>query len=209
MDSANIISYYFPEIPDDQLDLLKKMEDLFKYWNQKINVISRKDISQLNERHTLHSLSINKFISLKKGSKVLDIGTGGGFPGIPLAITNPEVDFHLIDSIGKKVKVVAEIVKDTGLQNVTFEQCRAEAHYSSYDFVVSRAVAPLNILVKWAKKNVANNSKHSIKNGFICLKGGNVEQEVKQAKVEAEVKELSLWFSEPFFETKKLIHIGI
>ncbi len=204
-----IIEKYFPGLSEAQQSLFAQMYPLYVEWNAKINVISRKDIESLYERHVLHSLAIAKFIRFSPGTEILDVGTGGGFPGIPLAVFFPEVHFHLVDSIGKKVRVVQEVVKSLGLKNVTAEQIRAEQLKGKYDFVVSRAVTSLPEFIPWIRKNISSRQQNSIPNGVIYLKGGNLESELRTFRRSAFVQELSGYFSEAFFQTKKLVHIPL
>lgn len=204
-----IIEKYFPGLSEAQQSLFAQMYPLYVEWNAKINVISRKDIESLYERHVLHSLAIAKFIRFSPGTEILDVGTGGGFPGIPLAVFFPEVHFHLVDSIGKKVRVVQEVVKSLGLKNVTAEQIRAEQLKGKYDFVVSRAVTSLPDFIPWIRKNISSRQQNSIPNGVIYLKGGNLESELRTFRRSAFVQELSGYFSEAFFQTKKLVHIPL
>lgn len=206
----DIILKYFPGLSDKQYKQFSELKDLYSEWNQMINVISRKDIDNLFERHVLHSLGICKMINFKAGSKVMDIGTGGGFPGIPLAIMYPETHFHLVDSIGKKLKVASGVAESIGLSNVSVRHCRAEEEKDLFDFVVSRAVMPLPDLVKICRKNISKSSQiNSLPNGLICLKGGDLQAELKPFhKIVTEIK-LSDYFSEEFFETKKVIYIPL
>ncbi len=206
----DIIIKYFPGLSDKQYKQFSGLKDLYSEWNQMINVISRKDIDNLFERHVLHSLGICKMINFKAGSKVMDIGTGGGFPGIPLAIMYPETHFHLVDSIGKKLKVASGVAESIGLSNVSVRHCRAEEEKDLFDFVVSRAVMPLPDLVKICRKNISKSSQiNSLPNGLICLKGGDLHAELKPFhKIVTEIK-LSDYFSEEFFETKKVIYIPL
>ena len=182
---------------------------LYKEWNARINVISRKDIDSLYERHVLHSLAIAKFIRFTAGTQVLDVGTGGGFPGIPLAIFFPNTRFHLVDSIGKKIKVVKEVAESLELNNVSAEQIRAEQLKGKYDFVVSRAVTKLPEFVSWIRKNISLKQQNAIPNGVIYLKGGNLEGEIRPFRKTAFVQNLSDYFDEEFFETKKLVHVPV
>lgn len=204
-----IIEKYFPGLNSQQKLLFVGLYPVYSEWNAKINVISRKDIESLYERHVLHSLSIAKFIRFSPGTQILDVGTGGGFPGIPLAILFPEVHFHLIDSIGKKIRVVNEVVNALDLKNVTAEQIRAEQLKSKYDFVVSRAVTSLPEFVPWVRKNISNQHRNAIPNGIIYLKGGNLEGELRLFRKSAFVQDLSKYFEEEFFRTKKLVHIPL
>lgn len=204
-----IILKYFSGLTPEQTRLFEELQPLYTEWNSKINVISRKDIDSLYERHVLHSLAIARFIRFTPGSKILDVGTGGGFPGIPLAIFFPNVEFHLVDSIGKKVKVVNAITESLGLKNVTAEQIRAEQLKSKYDFVVSRAVTQLPEFVSWIRKNISLKQQNAIPNGVIYLKGGNLEGEIRPFRKTAFVQNLSDYFDEEFFETKKLVHVPV
>ncbi len=205
---VDIIGKYFSGITPEQSALYSRLYPLYADWNQKINVISRKDIGHLYERHVLHSLSIAKFVRFLPGTRILDAGTGGGFPGIPLAILFPDVQFHLIDSIGKKIKVVNEIAGALGLENVSAEQIRAEQAEGKYDFVISRAVTQLPEFVSWIRRNISNKQKNAVPNGVIYLKGGNFEKEIGSFGRNAYVQELSEYFDEAFFLTKKLVHIS-
>lgn len=204
-----LILKYFPYITQKQKEQFAALYDLYIDWNSKINVISRKDIENLYEHHVLHSLGIAKFVNFKPGTDIMDLGTGGGFPGIPLAIMFPDCKFHLVDSIGKKVKVASEVAAAIGLENVSFRHCRAEEEKSKFDFVVSRAVMPLNDLLKIIRKNISDKQINSIPNGLICLKGGELENEtlpVKHKVVSSDLKDI---FKEMFFETKKIIYVPI
>jgi len=204
-----LLLHYFPQLTDTQQQQFSKLQALYADWNSKINVISRKDIDNLYERHVLHSLAIAKILAFKPKSTVLDIGTGGGFPGIPLAILFPEVQFHLIDSIGKKIRVATEVSTAIGLKNITFCHCRGEEEKGKYDFVVSRAVMPLGDLVKIVQKNIAVKQINALPNGIICLKGGELAHEIEAFKNRVSVYELSEFFQEEFFETKKGVYLPI
>jgi len=206
---VEIVLKYFPDITPQQKEHFAALQGLYSEWNEKINVISRKDIEQLYERHVVHSLAIYKFLPFQPGSKILDIGTGGGFPGIPLAIMMPDVQFHLTDSIGKKIKVVQEVADALGLKNVKAEHIRSEQVKSKYDFVVSRAVAELKMLLAWSNGKVLKDNKNALPNGLICLKGGDLKDELKEVKREKEIYSLSDYFSEEFFETKKLVYVSL
>ena len=195
----DLITRYFPHLSDQQKEQFAALYDLYTDWNSKINVISRKDITNLYEHHVLHSLGIAHFISFKDGSQVMDLGTGGGFPGIPLAILFPEVKFHLVDSIGKKIKVASEIANAIGLKNVTFRHCRAEEEKAKFDFVVSRAVMPLSDLLKIIRKNISSTQMNAIPNGLICLKGGELAKETLPVKNKVEIMDLKNEFAEEFF----------
>lgn len=196
---------YFPSLSDTQINQYKDLENLYNKWNSKINVISRKNLSELYLNHVLHSLSIAKFISFKKGTSILDIGTGGGFPGIPLAILFPEVNFLLVDSIGKKIKVVNGICESIKLKNVLTRHIRAEEIDSKFDFIVSRAVTNMKDFKMISKGKIKNNHINEIKNGIISLKGGDLSKEMKN--ISHESYNISNYFSEDFFKTKKIIYI--
>jgi len=203
-----LILKYFPDISEHQKSQFKKLESLYHDWNLKINVVSRKDIDELYLRHVLHSLGIAKLITFKDGSKILDVGTGGGFPGIPLAIMFPNCSFHLVDSIAKKLKVVNEVVDGLGLTNVKTTHDRVENINDNYDFIVSRAVAAMPTFVHWTKGKILKKNNHSLKNGIIYLKGGDLNEELKDYKT-ATVYNLADYFNEDFFETKKVVHLPI
>lgn len=200
---------YFPELTDHQRSQLEKLYDLYFEWNSKINVISRKDIENLYLHHVLHSLAIGKIIQFKKNSSILDVGTGGGFPGVPLAILFPECDFTLIDSIGKKIKVGQEVASSIGLQNTTFKHLRVQEEKQKFDFVVSRAVMPLADLVSLVRKNIATKQKNAMPNGLICLKGGELEHEILPFKNVAERFEINEFFKEDYFNTKKVVYVPL
>jgi 16S rRNA (guanine527-N7)-methyltransferase len=204
-----LIKKYFPDITAEQLDQFAQLDDLYQFWNARVNVISRQDIDTLYERHVLHSLGIARVISFKSGTTVLDVGTGGGFPGIPLAILFPETQFHLVDSIGKKIRVVQEIAKGLSLGNVVAEQKRAEKLDEQYEFVVSRAVTRMAPFVGWVKKNISRNSFHPLRNGILYLKGGDLTDELGELDIKSSVYELSDYFEEDFFETKKVVHVPL
>lgn len=205
----DIILKYFPELTEKQVELFGKLQPLYADWNAQINVISRKDFSEFYERHVLHSLSIARFTKFKPGSKILDVGTGGGFPGIPLAILYPKVKFHLVDSIGKKIKVVNVIANSLGLMNVKANQIRAEQLNEKYDFVVSRAVTQMPEFVKWIRKNISHKQKNAIPNGILYLKGGDLAEEIAPFKKNVFVQNLAEYFDEEFFETKKIVHLPL
>ncbi|NOQ26514.1 MAG: 16S rRNA (guanine(527)-N(7))-methyltransferase RsmG [Bacteroidales bacterium] len=209
MSNMKIILKYFPELSEEQKRQFLLLQELYEEWNNKINVISRKDIDQLYERHILHSLAIAKVILFKPNTKILDIGTGGGFPGIPLAILFPECKFHLVDSIGKKIKVVQEISSALDLKNIQAEQIKAEQIKSTYDFVVSRAVTAFPVFYNWARKKVKQESHNNLQNGILYLKGGDLEEELKKFKSRISSFEISEFFAESFFETKKIIYLPI
>jgi 16S rRNA (guanine527-N7)-methyltransferase len=204
-----IVKKYFPDLTEKQTSLFLALYDLYTDWNSKINLISRKDIENLYEKHILHSLGIAKIIRFKDNSAILDAGTGGGFPGIPLAILFPKVHFLLLDSIGKKIKVADDIARQIGLENVECLQARLEDENRKFDFVVSRAVMPLPDLVKIAKKNIDRKQQNALPNGFICLKGGELQAEIMPFKNKTVVYELSDYFEEEFFKTKKVIYLPL
>ena len=204
-----LINKYFPSITSEQRERFAALDALYRDWNSKINVISRKDIDNLYEHHILHSLGIAKLIAFKPGSRIMDLGTGGGFPGIPLAIMFPDVQFHLVDSIGKKIRVCDEVRTALGLTNVTTEWSRAENVKDKFDFVVSRAVMPLTDLVKLIRKNIAKDSHNAMPNGLICLKGGELANEVMPMKSHTLITDLSDYFEEEFFETKKVVYVSL
>lgn len=203
------IERYFPALTDRQKSQYAALYDLYADWNAKINVISRKDIENLYEHHVLHSLAIAKILRFVPGTSLVDVGTGGGFPGIPLAIMFPECRFHLVDSIGKKLKVAAAVAEAIGLENVTFEHVRMEEVKTKYDFVVSRAVMPLVDLVKLSRKNIGKEQHNALPNGLICLKGGELQHEVAPFKNIATVYNVSEWFDEEYFETKKAVYLPL
>ncbi len=204
-----IVQKYFPGLTDLQKSQFEMLLPLYEDWNSKINVVSRKDIDQLCERHVLHSLAIARFVQFVPRTSVLDVGTGGGFPGIPLAIMFPGAQFHLVDSIGKKIKVVEAVVSGLNLENVTSEKARAEDLTQSFDFVVSRAVTSLPVFHGWVKGKIKKQNNNPIKNGIIYLKGGDFEPELAGFKNKSKVYLLNSWFGEPFFETKKIVHLII
>lgn len=205
----DIILKYFPNLSEVQQQQFAALYDLYTDWNSKINVISRKDITNLYEHHVLHSLGIAKVMQFRPETTVMDLGTGGGFPGIPLAILFPETHFHLVDSIGKKVKVATEIANAIGLKNVTTRHCRAEEEKQLFDFVVSRAVMPLTDLLKIIRKNIKKEQHNALPNGLICMKGGELEREVMPVKHQTLMYDLKDYFEEEFFETKKVVYVTI
>ncbi|MFL0101255.1 16S rRNA (guanine(527)-N(7))-methyltransferase RsmG [Tenacibaculum maritimum] len=202
----DILLKYFDGLSEVQLAQFSKLKELYKDWNLKINVVSRKDIDELYLRHVLHSLGIAKVMQFKAGTKVMDVGTGGGFPGIPLAILFPETDFHLVDSIGKKIKVVNEVAEGLGLKNVRTTHGRVEEVKDTYDFIVSRAVAQMETFERWVKNKVHKKQQHDLKNGILYLKGGDLVEELQHFP-KATIYNLSDFFKEEFFETKKMVHL--
>lgn len=203
-----ILLKYFDTLTDRQIDQFSKLLELYQDWNLKINVVSRKDIDELYLRHVLHSLGIAKVMKFLPGAKVMDVGTGGGFPGIPLAILFPETQFHLVDSIGKKIKVVNEVCEGLHLQNVNTTHGRVEEVKDTYDFIVSRAVAQMETFVRWTKNKVHKHQQHSLKNGILYLKGGDLTEELSNFP-KATIYNLTAFFEEDFFETKKVVHLPI
>lgn len=203
----DIILKYFKNLTEEQISQFSQLYDLYSFWNAQINVISRKDIDELYERHILHSLGIAKFCEFKAGERVLDVGTGGGFPGIPLAILFPETDFHLVDSIGKKIKVVTEVATALGLRNLKASHLRAEQVTDKYNFVVSRAVTRLIDFYPWVQNKFTKENKNAIRNGILYLKGGDLTEEIKETKLKAELYALSDYFEEEFFDTKFVMYI--
>jgi 16S rRNA (guanine527-N7)-methyltransferase len=207
LDNPELVFKYFPELSDNQADLINKLGPLYISWNQRINLISRKDIESLYGRHILHSMAIARFIQFKAGSKVLDVGTGGGFPGIPLAICFPDVEFTLLDSIGKKVKVVEDIRQELNLKNVKTLCERVENLTEKYDFITARAVTKITPFYTWTKSKILSSFTNEMPNGILYLKGGDLTEELSTLKVPYKLIELKDYFKESFFETKKLIYI--
>ena len=205
----NKIINYFPNISEEQKKQFSALYDLYLDWNGKINVISRKDIENLYEHHVLHSLAIAKVLNFRDNTSIVDVGTGGGFPAIPLAILFPNVKFHLVDSIGKKIRVATEVANAIGLKNCTFSHSRIEDVKETFHFVVSRAVMPLPDLVRLCKKNIKKEQINALPNGLICLKGGELEQEVLPFKKIATLYNVSDFFSEEFFKTKKAVYVPL
>ncbi len=205
----SLLKKYFPELSEEQLILFEKLEQLYLEWNEKINVISRKDINELVVRHVLHSLAIAKYIKFVPDTKIIDVGTGGGFPGIPLAIYFPNCQFYLVDSIGKKIKVVEAMAEGLGLKNVQAKQIRSEKVKNKYDFVISRAVTAFPRFVSLTKHLIADKNNNAISNGIIYLKGGDFSDEINDFKRKISVVELSEYYSEDFFDTKKIIHLTL
>lgn len=204
-----IILKYFPGLPNEQIEQLSKLKELYSYWNERINVISRKDIENLYERHVLHSLAIAKLIKFVPKTNVIDVGTGGGFPGIPLSILFPETNFHLVDSIGKKITVVNEIASTLGLKNVKGIHSRSEAIKQKYDFVISRAVTEIPKFIDFTKHLIAKNDKNGLPNGFLYLKGGSFIAELEKTKLYYELFEISDFFSEDFFKEKRIVYMTL
>src|SRR5690606_18003733 len=207
--SVDVIYSYFPALSDKQRDQFTELGKLYPYWNAQINVISRKDISSLYLHHVLHSLGIAKLVNFTAGTQIVDVGTGGGFPGIPLAILFPEVHFHLVDSIGKKIKVVREVAAGIGLENVEAFHLRAEQLDGKYEFVVSRAVTRLAEFYPWVANKLLKKDRNAIPNGILYLKGGDLRDEINEARLKAEIYPLSEYFKEEFFETKHLVYIPV
>jgi len=204
-----LIRHYFPTLSAEQYERFTALDALYHDWNAKINVISRKDIDNLYEHHVLHSLGIAEIINFRPETRVMDLGTGGGFPGIPLAIMFPEVQFHLVDSIGKKIRVCNEVIAALGLTNVTTQHARAEEIKQRFDFVVSRAVMPLADLVKISRKMIDKTQHNALPNGLIALKGGELEHEAAAVKGEKLITPLSDFFTEEYFETKKVVYVQL
>ncbi|WP_422360163.1 16S rRNA (guanine(527)-N(7))-methyltransferase RsmG [Reichenbachiella sp.] len=207
MTDKDVIFKYFPDLSDKQKEQIGRLFQLYNEWNTKINVVSRKDIEELYIRHALHSLGIAKIQSFNPQSQILDIGTGGGFPGIPLAILFPESEFLLVDSIGKKIKVVNEVAKGLGLTNVKGVHSRAEEIEGQFDFIVSRAVTRMKGFYSWTKGKIKKESNHELQNGILYLKGGDLTEELKESKLRYKLYELPDYFSEEFFETKKVVYV--
>ncbi|MVZ61625.1 16S rRNA (guanine(527)-N(7))-methyltransferase RsmG [Sphingobacterium humi] len=206
--TVDIIYEHFPKLTDLQKEQFAKLAELYPFWNDQINVVSRKDIESLYLKHVLHSLGIAKFITeFAPNTRILDVGTGGGFPGIPLAIMFPEVKFHLVDSIGKKIKVVREVAAGLGLNNVEADHIRAEQLDYKYDFVVSRAVTRLGDFIPWIRNKFEKKDRNGIPNGILYLKGGDLREEIKEAKVKAELHPLSSYFKDEFFDTKYVVYV--
>ena len=202
----DIIKKYFPDLTEEQIEQFTKLKDLYKDWNLKINVVSRKDIDEIYLRHVLHSLGIAKVMKFQKGAHVLDVGTGGGFPGVPLAILFPETQFHLVDSIGKKIKVVDEVVAGLGITNIETTNDRVENVPGHYDFIVSRAVAQMETFVRWVRGHIKKKNTHELKNGILYLKGGDLTEELAKFS-SAQIYNLTDYYEEDFFETKKVVYL--
>lgn len=207
--NAEIIYKYFPHLSDEQLKQFAALGELYRDWNTKINVISRKDIDQLYEHHVLHSLAIAKIINFRPGTRILDFGTGGGFPGVPLSILFPECQFKLIDGTGKKIRVAQEVCNAIGLKNCQPTHLRGEDEKDKYDFIVSRAVMPLPDLVKLMRKNISKQQSNALPNGVICLKGGNLQAELQPFQKIVETTDISQFFSEEWFKEKYVIYLPL
>lgn len=203
-----IIEKYFPRLSSHQKEQFGKLQELYAHWNAQINVVSRQDVDNLYERHVLHSLGIAKVVPFKEFANVLDVGTGGGFPGIPLAILFPEAQFHLVDSIGKKIKVVTEVAQALDLKNVKAEHCRAEQADGEYDFVVTRAVTRITPLYHWVRGKFSKNHYHTLRNGILALKGGDLTEEMSELNRKYKTYDLSDFFEEEFFETKQVVYVS-
>jgi len=203
-----LILKYFPDLTEKQIAQFEALEDLYKDWNVKINVVSRKDIDELYLRHVLHSLAIAKVISFKDGSSLMDVGTGGGFPGVPLAILFPNCQFHLVDSINKKLNVVREVIVGLELENVKVTHTRVEEINETYDFIISRAVAAMPTFVHWVKGKIAKAQNNDLKNGILYLKGGDLTEELQDYQTTT-IYKISDFFEEEFFETKKVVHLPL
>ena len=203
----DLLLKFFPDLTAHQQEQFQQLQELYRFWNEQINVISRKDIDLLYERHVLHSLGVAKVLSFLPGENILDVGTGGGFPGVPLAILFPETNFHLVDSIGKKIKVVKEVSLAAGIENVKATHARAEEIDEKFDFVVSRAVTQLKDFYPWVKNKFNQQSKNKLKNGILYLKGGDLDQEIAESGLKVQQFPLSTFFEEEFFETKKVIYV--
>ena len=209
MQNASLIVQYFPTLTEKQKKQIEQLGPLYKEWNEKINVVSRKDIENIYTNHVLHSLGIAKVMEFKPGTEVLDVGTGGGFPGIPLAILFPEARFHLVDSIGKKITVVKEVATALGLKNVRADQIRAEEVKGKYDFVVSRAVTRMKEFYGWVNNKTRDDSKNVLDNGILYLKGGELDEEMSELKMPYSIYNLSDYFAEEFFETKRVVYVPL
>lgn len=207
MSDVSLITKYFPNLSEKQLQQFGQLQELYSFWNSQINVVSRQDIENLYEKHVLHSLGIAKVMKFKPGTAILDVGTGGGFPGIPLAILFPDCHFHLVDSIGKKIKVVTEVSQALGLKNLTAQHERAENVTNDYDFIISRAVTRLKPFYGWIKDKVTKNQFNDLRNGILYLKGGDLTEELEEFGGKYELYNLSDYFTEDFFETKKVVYV--
>ncbi len=207
MSDISLIKKYFPNLTEKQLQQFGQLQELYSFWNSQINVVSRQDIENLYEKHILHSLGIAKVMKFKPGTEILDVGTGGGFPGIPLAILFPDCQFHLVDSIGKKIKVVTEVSQAIGLTNLTAQHERAENVANDYDFIVSRAVTRLKPFYGWIKEKITKNQFNDLKNGILYLKGGDLTEELDEFGGRYKLYDLADYFTEEFFETKKVVYV--
>jgi len=205
--NIDILTKYFPKLTAQQREQFEQLQELYSFWNNQINVISRQDIENLYEKHVLHSLGIAKVLNFKHGTEILDVGTGGGFPGIPLAILFPECQFHLVDSIGKKIKVVTEVAQAIGLKNLTGQHERAENVANDFDFIISRAVTRLKPFYGWVENKVTRNQFNDLRNGILYLKGGDLEEELQEFGKKYKLYSLSDYFEEEFFETKKVVYV--
>jgi 16S rRNA (guanine527-N7)-methyltransferase len=204
-----LIKKYFPDLTDRQIEQFNRLKELYQFWNEQINVISRKDMDQFYERHVLHSLALAKIIQFKDGTSFIDVGTGGGFPGIPLAILYPNCTFHLVDSIGKKIKVVSEVSRSLELQNVKASHNRVENIKEKYDFVISRAVTAMPIFLQWVNNKIKKKQINALPNGILYLKGGDLTEEMAPVKNYYEMYAISTFFEEEFFETKKVVYVQV
>jgi 16S rRNA (guanine527-N7)-methyltransferase len=204
-----LIKKYFPKLSEEQLRQFEALQKIYEEWNNQINVISRKDMDHFYERHVLHSLAIAKVMNFTPGSEVMDVGTGGGFPGIPLAILYPDTHFHLVDSIGKKIKVCNEAVQALGLKNVKTSHERAENIKGKYDFIVSRAVTQMPVFIGWVRNKLKKKQQNGLPNGILYLKGGDLKEEMKPIKTYYEITPITNFFEEAFFETKKVVYVQV
>jgi 16S rRNA (guanine527-N7)-methyltransferase len=209
MTNVDLIFKHFPDLTNLQKDQFSKLKEVYTFWNEQINVISRKDLDQFYERHVLHSLAIAKVQNFKDGSRILDIGTGGGFPGVPLAILFPNCQFVLVDSIGKKIKVVNEVCETLQINNITTHHARAEDIKEQFDFIVSRAVTAMPAFLKWVKGKFLEENKNKLRNGILYLKGGDLNEEMKPLKQKIKYNDISKFFDYDFFETKKVVYLDM
>ena len=209
MNGVELIYKHFPELTEKQKEQFSQLKEIYSYWNEQINVISRKDLDQFYERHVLHSLAIAKVQSFKDGTRILDIGTGGGFPGVPLAILFPNCDFVLVDSIGKKIKVVNEVCESLNITNIITHHSRAEDIKEQFDFIVSRAVTAMPVFLKWVKGKFLVKNNNKLRNGILYLKGGDLTEEMKPIKQKIKYHDISRFFDYDFFETKKVVYLDM